>query len=360
MTTDDRARRAAEELRRSVAGTDPNTPGAELERFHRERRRRAQRQRRTAGLVAAAIAVPLIAVLASVVHDRPPVVPATADPTGRILFGRWSPTAEQGRWFTANADGTDVRSLGVTGTCARWTPDGSRILITNDAAFGRGHPLRPAFVDPDGSDLQPLDATAEPRLNLGCGDVSSDGRLIAIEGFTDDGSHNGIYLIRASDGGGLRAVSISPPGQHMGDPVFSPDGSRIAFFRDKPGVSPPGGGAIFVVDRDGSALHRITTWGGAFLDQSWSPDGRWIVFQRPYGVLTLVHPDGTGRHDVPLDLPAGAGAANPSWSPDGRWIIFSLARNGSSNIYRVHPDGTALTRVTTTPGVLEQSPTWTK
>ena len=35
---------------------------------------------------------------------------------GRILFGRWNPTAEQGRWFTANADGTDVRSLGVTAT----------------------------------------------------------------------------------------------------------------------------------------------------------------------------------------------------------------------------------------------------
>ena len=27
------------------------------------------------------------------------------------------------------------------------------------------------------------------------------------------------------------------------------------------------------------------------MDQGWSPDGQWIVYQRPYGVLTLVHPD---------------------------------------------------------------------
>jgi TolB protein len=158
----------------------------------------------------------------------------------------------------------------------------------------------------------------DPSLNLGCGDVSPDGRSIVLEAFTADRSQNGIYLVRASDGGGLRVVSESAPGESIGDPIFSPDGTRIAFFRTKAGVSPQGAGAIFVVDVDGSNLRRITPWGGAFLDQSWSAEGQWIIYQRPCGVLRMVHPDGSEPHDVPLTLPLGSGAQNPSWSPDGR------------------------------------------
>lgn len=215
------------------------------------------------------------------------------------------------------------------------------------------------IVQADGSDKRPLEATKDPSLNLGCGDVSPDGRWIVLEAFTADGSQNGIYLVRASDGGGLRAVSESAPGESIGDPIFSPDGTRIAFFRTKAGVSPQGAGAIFVVDLDGSSLRRITPWGGAFLDQSWSPDGQWIIYQRPYGVLRMVHPDGSEPHDVRLTLPPGSGAQNPSWSPDGAWIVFSLTHDGTANIYMVRPDGTSLTRVTTAPGVDEQHPVWT-
>src|SRR5262245_9561751 len=34
--------------------------------------------------------------------------------------------------------------------------------------------------------------------------------------------------------------------------------------------------------------------------------------------------------------------SNASFSHDGRWIVFTSRRNGSSDIYRAHPDGTAL------------------
>jgi hypothetical protein len=33
---------------------------------------------------------------------------------------------------------------------------------------------------------------------------------------------------------------------------------------------------------------------------------------------------------------------NASFSHDGKWVIFTSNRNGSSDIYRVHPDGTGL------------------
>ncbi len=359
MNLDERGREAGAELRRAFTGTERFGSTVELERLHDERLRRARRQRLRAGLVAAAITIGAIVLLASVVRDRSPVVPATQVPTGTILYGQWDAKTEHSRWFTANVDGSGVRDLGVTATCARWLPGSSEILITNDAAFSADHPLRPAIVQADGSDKEPLEATKAPSFNLGCGDVSPDGRLIVLEGFTDDGSRNGVYVVRSSDGGGLRVVSESSPGESIGDPIFSPDGTGIAFFKTKAGVSPQGAGAIFTVDVDGSNLRRITPWGGAFMDQGWSPDGQWIVYQRPYGVLTMVRPDGSDAHDVPLTLPPGAGAQNPAWSPDGQWIVFSLAQGDTANIYVVRPDGTSLTQITTEPGVDEQHPVWT-
>ncbi len=95
-------------------------------------------------------------------------------------------------------------------------------------------------------------------------------------------------------------------------------------MRTRPGIQPDGAGALFVVDADGGRPTRITPWGASFLDNDWSPDGEWIVFQRPYGQLFLVHPDGSGMHRIPIDLPRGAGARMASWSPDGEWIVFSM------------------------------------
>ena len=40
----------------------------------------------------------------------------------------------------------------------------------------------------------------------------------------------------------------------------------------------------------------------------------------------------------------------PRWSPDGRLIAFVSKRDGNSEIYTMHPDGTAQTRITNDPG----------
>jgi Tol biopolymer transport system component len=247
-----------------------------------------------------------------------------------------------------------LTDLHVTATCAVWFPDGRQILITNDGAVGPRAPLRPAVVRPDGSGLRPLDGTRNPNLNLGCGDVSPDGTRITLEGFGVAGhdDQNGIYSIRASDGGGLVRLlngPIEPPDQ-------SPDGARVTFKREVGAVNPTGSGALFVMNADGTDLVRITPPGYLFDLPAWSPDGRWIVFQKPYGRLFVVHPDGTDLHQVPVKLPAGSGAQDPTWSPDGSTIVFTVLEGDRSGIYTVNVDGTDLHQVTAVED--PQTPDW--
>ena len=54
---------------------------------------------------------------------------------------------------------------------------------------------------------------------------------------------------------------------------------------------------------------------------------------------------GDGREEKPL-LPLNGLDYSPSLSKDGRWVVFTSDRNGSADIYRVHPDGTGFERLT--------------
>jgi TolB protein len=46
---------------------------------------------------------------------------------------------------------------------------------------------------------------------------------------------------------------------------------------------------------------------------------------------------------------------NASFSKDGKWIVFTSDRAGSADIYRAHPDGTGLERLTDDPAFDDQS-----
>ena len=46
---------------------------------------------------------------------------------------------------------------------------------------------------------------------------------------------------------------------------------------------------------------------------------------------------------------------DPAWSPKGDWIAFTSERNGSADLYRVHPDGNGLERLTDNPAYDDQA-----
>src|SRR5436309_15201666 len=81
-----------------------------------------------------------------------------------------------------------------------------------------------------------------------------------------------------------------------------------------------------------------------------------ILFSRLAPVHTglfVANPDGSGERAL---LPATGLDYSPSFSADGRWIVFTSERNGSADLFRVHPDGSGLERLTDDPAYDDKPP----
>jgi len=80
-----------------------------------------------------------------------------------------------------------------------------------------------------------------------------------------------------------------------------------------------------------------------------------IVFSRLAPThIGLFLADADGKNERPL-LPATSLDYNASFSADGKWVIFTSERDGSADVYRVHPDGTGMERLTDGPSYDDQA-----
>ncbi len=153
----------------------------------------------------------------------------------------------------------------------------------------------------------------------------------------------------------MRRVTSNPDGDDL--PIdYSPSGKRIVFDRTDP-TGPPGRNqALFVVNANGSGLHRITPWGWSDDDGSWSPNGSKIIFEH-FGSLYTVHPDGSGRSKISLQTGSSTTAFtafDAGWSPDGTKIVFSLNVKGPAGsvqegIATANADGSDVQMITSSP-----------
>ncbi len=150
---------------------------------------------------------------------------------------------------------------------------------------------------------------AQPPLLLRCPSLSQ--HQIAFR-YADD-----IWTV-SRDGGA--AERLTSDGQVVAGPVFSPDGSSIAYSAHLRGNVD-----VYIVPASGGIPRRITWHPAGSLVVGWSPDGKDVLIAsgqasyRHYLRLFRVHADGSGIPE-PLPLPAGSSG---SFSPDGQSLAYN-------------------------------------
>jgi len=115
-----------------------------------------------------------------------------------------------------------------------------------------------------------------------------------------------IHIVNA-DGTGLERISL--PGCYDTCPVWSPDGSKIAFVSRR---AKPDGSGIYIMNPEGAAQQKIPGTTAAAERILWSPDGKWIAFtsyelapgkSRRYKSLFIVTPSGDQLIPVCPEIP---------------------------------------------------------
>jgi Tol biopolymer transport system component len=274
---------------------------------------------------------------------------------GRIAFTRLDPAVNDDAVYTINPNGKRVKLVWARAEGGTWAPDGKRLafFVHEDG------PVR--IVNVDTRNYVDLPAHYPGGLFLPCSVWSPDGTRLACDGFgpEDDPSENGVYTVRASDGGGVERVTTAAGGEDLPG-GYSPDGKRLVFFRASDE-------ALYVIGADGSGLRRITPPGfeSAFFGGSWSPGGNKILLAgktspSAKNAIYVVRADGHGLRRLRMPgCGTSVGCLNPDWSPNGKKFAFDVffPAAGQSDIYIANANGTRRVRVTKT-AQSEGPPDW--
>src|SRR5256884_1655307 len=234
---------------------------------------------------------------------------------------------------------TQKRSDGTLHLAPALTPDGRQIAYFSEknsffvdlylADAETGKVLRRLVKSTLSSNFESL------RFINSAGSFSPDGRYFAIAAKRKD--RDDLVILDVKKDEEVRRIPL--PLNGLTTPSWSPDGKQLVFTGYDGGISD-----LFVVNADGSGLHRLTNDKYADLQPSWAPDGKTIAFATDRGAATdfdglkfgnmriaLFHLD-KGTIDVLGHMDQGKNI-NPAWAPDGKSLAFVSDRNGISNIF---------------------------
>jgi Tol biopolymer transport system component len=138
------------------------------------------------------------------------------------------------------------------------------------------------------------------------------------------------------------------------DPSPSPDGTQFVFAVSQVSTLGEAQNDLYIVNKNGLNMRRLTSMPGIEDSPQWSPDGTKVLFHATVdnrSDLYTINVDGTGMTNLTAGLPADVTyPGTPAWSPNGSKVAFIAVRNLQHKVWTINVDGSALTQVTTDAG----------
>jgi Tol biopolymer transport system component len=225
--------------------------------------------------------------------------------------------------LTVNPDGsarTNITNHPARDEQPKWSPDGTKIAFVSD----RNGNTDIYVMGADGANPTPLTTD-------GAGDSapvwSPDGTKIAFNSDRNGDTGSELWVMNAD--GSNETLVTDGTGWDI-NPSWSPDSSKLVFERTQFGTVPDSDN-IYRVNVDGSGLTLLTAEPEHTNDSVplWSPDGTKIAFHyRTHSdEVWTMNPDGSGKR---LICTCGPGVGRPerklrSWEPAGQRLLLNPA-----------------------------------
>ncbi|MBM4296723.1 MAG: Tol-Pal system beta propeller repeat protein TolB [Deltaproteobacteria bacterium] len=179
------------------------------------------------------------------------------------------------------------------------------------------------------------------------GKLSPDGQSVVAT--MESAGNSNLYLL--DRGGNVIRRLTDAPGIEV-SPAWSPDGKQVVFVSDRSG-SPQ----LYILDLASGNTRRLTYSGGYNTSPEWSPKGDRIVYTGRVGsrfAIFSISVDGGEPRKLTSE---SADSEDPTWSPDGRFIAFSSNRAGRYHLYVMQASGENQRRLTGSGGD-DTKPSW--
>jgi Tol biopolymer transport system component len=205
-----------------------------------------------------------------------------------------------------------------------WSPDGKRLAFISRFSAN----TRNLFVMEPEAPGQSINVAVQVTHYADGGYMgepvwSPDGTRIAFIRGADEGSRS--VLVANSDGTSVSPVTVAEHGQH---PSWAPDSGKITYSYGK---------QVFIKNADGSGIAAPLA-NAQGKEPAWSPDGSRIAFEvKEFGEFGIANASGFG---APALVPSNAQWSFPSWSPDGGRLAYRVIGNNEGYISIVNADGT--------------------
>ena len=230
-----------------------------------------------------------------------------------------------------------------------WSRDGTRLVFERKVG-DESSPGRLFVASADGTHLAAV--TPEPIVGIETFGFSPDGREILWVG---PGANLALFIAKA-DGSGIRTLETGLP---TSEATWRPDGAEILFRGDAGG---PADG-LYAVDVHSGAIRTVvrSTAGSHLTHAMWSPDGSriayyiWVESGTGMPQTHIVKADGTGDRMSPMPSDA-VWEAPLAWSNEGSRLVsrrgYSLDFNDVRTVV-VPADGSSLGVETDAPGAID-------